>query len=53
MKHSNFFMKDYKAQQKCIKSTNRILLKSVVFVKRKKRILYNKNNYKYSELDFL
>jgi len=58
MEHSDFFLwKDYKAQQKLTKSTNRILLKDVVSVqvKRWKFILYTKSDYdeEYSELDFL
>jgi len=51
-----FLWKDYKAQQKLTKSTNRILLKDVVSVqvKRGKFILYTKSDYEeeYSELDF-
>ncbi|KAL4148233.1 hypothetical protein QTP88_002514 [Uroleucon formosanum] len=58
MEHSDFFLwKDYKAQQKLTKSTNRILLKDVVSVqvKRGKFILYIKRNYdeEYSEFNFL
>jgi len=58
MEHSDFFIwKDYKAQQKLTKSTNRILLKDVVSVqvKRGKFILFTKSDYdeEYSELDFL
>lgn len=58
MDYFDFFSwKDYKAQQKLTKSTNRILLKDIVSVnvKRGKFILYTKSNFNenYTELNFL
>lgn len=58
MDYPDFFAwKDYKAQQKLTKSTNRILLKDIVSVqvKRGKFILYIKSNFEedFSQLDFL
>jgi len=59
MSFSDFFQwKDYKAQQKLLKSTNRVLLRDIVSIKaeRGKYVLFTKsqfNDEQYTTLDFL